>query len=71
MDIAQRQPVTRAVEAALRDRHDPATRADLLFLENWRTHGPSGIAAVLRAGQLRRANPVLAAAIDRELAGGQ
>lgn len=71
MDIVRRQPMTRVVEAALRDRGDPATRSDLLFLEDWRTNGPRAIAAMLRAGQLRRANPALAAAIDRELADGR
>lgn len=69
MDTAHRQPATRIVAAMLHDEHDPSVRADLLFLEAWRTGRPNGIAGVLRAGQLRRANPALAAAIERELTG--
>ena len=32
-------------------------------MENWERDRPSNLAAVLRAGQIRRANPDLAAAI--------
>ena len=71
MDTAYRQPATRIVAAALRDERDPSVRADLLFLEGWRTGRTGGIAGVLRAGQLRRANPALAAAIERELTGAR
>ena len=67
MDDFPRQPVTRAVSLALRDAHDPWERSDLLFLEAWEMHRPANLAATLRASQIRRANPDLAAAIEREL----
>jgi hypothetical protein len=43
---------------------------DLLFLETWEIHAPGDIASTLRAGQIRRANPVLAEAIRAELRTG-
>jgi hypothetical protein len=64
-----RQPVTRAVSLALRDAHDPRAWSDLLFLEAWELHRPANLAATLRASQIRRANPGLVAAIERELKG--
>jgi hypothetical protein len=66
-DFLQHQPVTRAVSVALRDTSDPRARSDLLFLEAWEMHRPANLAATLRASQIRRANPDLAAAIEREL----
>ena len=60
-------PVTRAVSLALRDMHDPGARSDLLFLEAWELQRPANLGATLRAGQIRRANPDLMAAIEREL----
>jgi len=60
-------PMTRAVSLALRDAHDPRARSDLLFLEAWEIHRPADLAATLRAGQIRRANPGLVEAIEREL----
>ena len=66
-DLMQRQPVTRAVSLALRDANDPRARSDLLFLEAWEMHRPANLAATLRASQIRRANPDLAAAIEQEL----
>ena len=71
MGTAHHQPATRIVADLLRDENDPLIRADLLFLEVWRTNRPDGIAAVLRAGQLRRANPDLLAAIEREQTGAR
>jgi hypothetical protein len=67
MDDFLRQPVTRAVSLALRDAHDPRARSDLLFLEAWEMHRPASIGETLRAQQIRRANPDLVAAIEREL----
>jgi hypothetical protein len=67
MDDLHQQPVTRAVYLALRDEHDPATRSDLLFLEAWEMYRPANLGATLRASQIRRANPDLAAEIEREL----
>lgn len=60
-------PRTEAVRRALRHVNDEAAAADLLFLEHWETARGSDIAAMLRAGQIRRANPRLAAAIHAEL----
>jgi hypothetical protein len=66
-DFVQRQPVTLAVSLALRDARDPRVRSDLLFLEAWEMHRPANLAATLRASQIRRANPDLVEAIEREL----
>jgi hypothetical protein len=60
-------PRTEALRRALRRVRDEAAAADLLFLEHWETHRGTDIAAILRAGQIRRANPVLAAEIHKEL----
>jgi hypothetical protein len=46
---------------------DEAAAADLLFLEHWQTQPYPGIAACLRASQIRRANPALAEEIHAEL----
>jgi hypothetical protein len=51
----------------LRDAHDARTRSDLLFLEAWEIDPPANLGATLRAGQIRRANPGLVAAIEQEL----
>ncbi len=63
----QSRPRTNAVRRALMDVHDDAAAADLLFLEDWQTQRCSDVAALLRASQIRRANPVLAAEIHAEL----
>ena len=44
-----------------------AERSDLLFLEAWEMRRSPDLAATLRASQIRRANPGLAAAIEQEL----
>ncbi len=62
-----RPPFTRAVRQALQGVNDAAVEADLLFLEAWEMHPSSHLGVTLRAGQIRRANPGLAAAIDAEL----
>ena len=67
MDDFERQPITRAVSLALRDMADPRARSDLLFLEEWELRRTANPGAVLRIGQIRRANPALAAAVAREL----
>ena len=46
----------------------PGAVADLLFLEAWEAQLADGVAAILRAGQMRRANPALAVGIRGELA---
>ncbi len=60
-------PRTDALRRALRQVHDEAAAADLLFLEDWQTQRRPGIAACLRASQIRRANPGLAEEIHAEL----
>ena len=62
-----RQPHTRAVSVALQNARDPRTIDDLLFLEDWEMRRPKNLGATLRASQIRRANPALVAAIEREL----
>jgi hypothetical protein len=65
---ASDQPLTLAVERALSSVRDEASTSDLLFLERWELSPLPGAAAALRVGQLRRANPQLAAEIRAELA---
>ncbi len=66
--LAHEQPLTRAVERALASVHDVSSTSDLLFLERWELTPLPGAAAARRVGQLRRANPQLAAEIRAELA---
>ena len=63
----QSGPRTEAVRRALRQAKDEAVAADLLFLDHWEAGRGSDIAAMLRASQIRRASPVLAAEIHAEL----
>ncbi|MDE2007980.1 MAG: hypothetical protein KGI51_15520 [Rhodospirillales bacterium] len=63
-----RQPRTEAARRVLAA-VGRAAAADLLFLERWESAPEAGLAAVLRARQLRRANAALAEAIREELAG--
>jgi hypothetical protein len=65
-----RLPRTQAVRRALLSAEQPKAAADLLFLEAWEMNTPSGLAMLLRAGQIRRANPGLAAEIAAELKTG-
>ncbi len=67
---AGKPPYTHAVRQALQGVRDSALEADLLFLEAWEMHPSSHLGVTLRAGQIRRANPELAAAIDAELKAG-
>ncbi|HYZ25106.1 MAG TPA: hypothetical protein VE690_23445 [Rhodopila sp.] len=60
-------PFTMVVRDALQDTRDAAVEADLLFLEAWEMFPSMHPGSVLRANQIRRANPGLAAALDREL----
>lgn len=60
-------PRTEAVRRVLELVHDQAAAADLLFFEEWQMQRHPDIAACLRASQIRRANPQLAAAIHAEL----
>jgi len=54
------RPLTEAVRRALRAAPDETAISDLLFLEAWEMQGRPDIASTLRAGQIRRANPLLA-----------
>ncbi len=65
-----KRPFTLAVREALQGVNNSAIEADLLFLEAWEMQPSSHLGATLRASQIRRANPGLAAAIDAELKGG-
>ena len=66
-DAAEQGPLTEALRRALRQVRDDTVAADLLFLESWQTQRQPGVAACLRASQIRRANPALAAQIHEEL----
>ncbi len=63
----QHGPRTEALRRVLQQVRDEAVAADLLFLEDWQMQRHPDIAASLRASQIRRANPVLAAEIHAEL----
>lgn len=62
-----RPPFTHAVKRALQGVNNSQVEADLLFFEAWEMHPSTHLGAALRAHQIRRANPNLAAAIDAEL----
>jgi hypothetical protein len=62
-----RLPFTQAVRRALVGARDPNLVDDLLFLEAWELQPPANLGLTLRAGQIRRANPALAAEINAEL----
>ena len=62
-----RLPRTQAVRRALRSDNRPEAAADLLFLESWEMNAAPDLADLLRAGQIRRANPGLVAEIEAEL----
>ena len=68
-DVENGLPQTEAVRRAVRSAHSEAAAADFLFLEYWEMQRTPDIAATLRASQIRRANPDLAAAIHAELTG--
>jgi len=70
VDGAGRQPRTKAVRRALQGVRDEAAAADLLFLEYWEMQRTPNLAAMLRASQIRRANPMLAEEIHDELTAG-
>jgi len=64
-------PRTVAVRRAMDAMHDDAATDDLLFLEDFETRGVPSVAAALRASQIRRANPLLAAELRAELKRGR
>lgn len=63
--------MTEALRQALAGVRDEASLADLLFLEQWERWPLPGAAAARRIGQIRRANPSLAAAIRAEVKHGR
>ncbi len=63
----RKPPFTRAVRKALQDANNSGKEDDLLFLEAWEMRPQPLLGATLRASQIRRANPDLAAEIDAEL----
>jgi hypothetical protein len=65
--VQQTGPRTEVLRRVLAQVHNEAVAADLLFLEDWQMGRCLDIASSLRASQIRRANPQLAAAIDDEL----
>ena len=60
-------PLTQALRTAIASAKTAKAAEDLLFLERWELASNPGTADALRAAQLRRANPELAAAIRAEL----
>jgi len=50
---------------------DPRTVDDLLYLEAWERDPAPSLATTLKVGQIRRANPELAAEIRAELRRGR
>ncbi len=64
-------PRTAALRRALEAVRDTRATEDLLFLEAWEAHPMPGAGLMLRVGQLRRANPGLAAEIRAELRHGR
>lgn len=66
LDINRAQ--TEAVRRAVAGSRDHRLLADLLFLERWEMMPIPGPAAALRAAQIRRANPALAAQVRAEVA---
>jgi hypothetical protein len=66
-DFRADQPMTMAVREVMRSANNPAMLADLLFLERWEAMPSPGMGSVLRAAQIRRANPDLAAKVRREV----
>jgi hypothetical protein len=63
-------PFTAAVREALQNITNSQVENDLLFLEAWEMQPSANLGVTLKASQIRRANPGLAAAIDAELKGG-
>jgi hypothetical protein len=63
----RKPPFTLAVRQALQNVNNSQIEADFLFLEAWEMQPSSHLGVTLKASQIRRANPGLAAAIDAEL----
>jgi hypothetical protein len=61
------RPQTQAVRKALQTAKDDTAVADLLFLEAWQLAGTAHLASMLRARQIRRANPELSDEMHTEI----
>jgi len=61
------RPRTQAVRHALQTAKDDTAVADLLFLEAWEHTRPVHLASMLRARQIRRANPQLSREMSAEI----
>lgn len=59
-------PRTQAARRAVQSLNDGAAD-DLRFMENWQRQESPSLGAMLRARQIRRANPILAAEIEAEV----
>ncbi len=62
-------PLTAAAQRAVGSFQDDPSISDLFFLEAWELGCVPGLGAMLRARQIRRSNPALAAEIRAELIG--
>ncbi len=67
MTEVRKPPYTEAVRKALEWVGHDSAAADLLFLEAWEMRPTANLGSALRASQIRRANPLLAAEIGKEL----
>ncbi len=70
VDSTLKPPFTHAVRMALQNADNARLAEDLLFLEAWEMQPSANLGVTLKASQIRRANPDLAAAIDAELKAG-
>ena len=62
-------PLTTAAQRAADSFRNDPNISDLLFLEAWELGCVPGLGAMLRARQIRRSNPALAAEIRAEIIG--
>jgi hypothetical protein len=60
-------PSTLALRRALKTANNPASVADLVFLEVWEAERSMDLGTMLRIRQIRRANPQLSTEIAEEL----
>ncbi len=66
MQDRETSSLTKAISLDPRGFNDPGSASDVLFLEDWERNRTGNLGAMLRAAQIRRSNPGLAAAIERE-----
>ena len=67
MEDRETSSLTKVVSLNPRGVNDPKPVSDVLFLEDWERNRTGNLGAMLRAAQIRRSNPDLAAAIERGL----